>query len=63
MPALAQEYAMPAPIIPAPSTATLAAFRAGTESGRLAPELTACMSKNSALIMFFEVCPQASSAK
>ena len=63
MPALAQAYAIPAPIIPAPSTATLRTGRFSTPLGRPAPELTACMSKNSAWIMFLLVCPQASSVK
>jgi hypothetical protein len=31
--------------------------------GRLAPELTAWRSKKNAWIMFFDVCPAASSAK
>ncbi len=62
-PACAHAYAMPAPIMPAPSTATFEAFHAGTELGREAPELTACMSKKKAWIMFLEVAPQASSVK
>lgn len=54
---------MPAPIIPAPSTATFRTCRSATPSGREPPELTACMSKKSAWIMFFAVCPQTSSVK
>lgn len=54
---------MPAPIIPAPRTATLVTGRAGTPLGRLAPELTACMSKKNAWIMFFAMGPVTSSVK
>ncbi len=45
---------MPAPIIPAPSTATLRATYGGTPSGRSDPELIAWRSKKNAWIMFFE---------
>ena len=54
MPALAQTYAMPAPIIPAPSTPTLVAFHGSMPWGRRDPELIACRSKKNAWIMFFE---------
>lgn len=54
---------MPAPIMPAPRTATLVTLRAGTSLGRPAPELTAWRSKKNAWIMFFDVCPAASSTK
>ncbi len=54
---------MPAPIMPAPSTATLRTSRFGTSFGRPAPELTAFRSKKSAWIMFLLVCPQTSSVK
>ncbi len=37
--------------------------RGSTPLGRLAPELTACRSKKNAWIMFFDVCPAASSTK
>ncbi len=52
MPARAQEYAMPAPIIPAPSTPTLVAVNFGTSLGRSSPELIAERSKKNAWIMF-----------
>ena len=54
---------MPAPIIPAPRTATLRTWRGSMPWGRLAPELTAWRSKKNAWIMFFEVWPAASSTK
>ncbi len=54
MPARAHEYAMPAPIIPAPSTPTLTAWYGGIPSGRSFPALIACRSKKNAWIMFFE---------
>ncbi|CAM5239029.1 hypothetical protein SHIRM173S_07901 [Streptomyces hirsutus] len=54
---------MPAPIIPAPSTATLRTVRGSMPWGRLAPELTAWRSKKNAWIMFFDVCPAANSTK
>ena len=54
MPARAQEYAMPAPIMPAPRTPTLTALYGGMPSGRSDPELIACRSKKNAWIMFFE---------
>lgn len=54
---------MPAPIIPAPRTATLRTGRSGTFLGRLAPELTAWRSKKNAWIMFLETCPVTSSVK
>ena len=53
IPAFAQTYAIPAPIIPAPSTPTFRALYAGTPLGREAPALIACRSKKNALIMFF----------
>ncbi|CAB4732599.1 unannotated protein [freshwater metagenome] len=54
MPARAQEYAMPAPIMPAPSTPTFTALYGATPCGRSEPELIACRSKKKAWIMFFE---------
>ncbi|MGC0398901.1 hypothetical protein RKD27_001545 [Streptomyces sp. SAI-126] len=63
MPARAHEYAMPAPIIPAPSTATLRTCRGATPLGRFAPEFTAWRSKKNAWIMFLDVWPAASSTK
>ncbi len=55
IPALAQAYAMPAPIMPAPRTAALRTGRGATPSGRLRPALTAWRSKKNAWIMFFAV--------
>ena len=54
---------MPAPIMPAPRTATLRTLRGSMPLGRLAPELTACRSKKNAWIMFFEIWPVTSSTK
>ena len=54
---------MPAPIIPAPSTATLRGAHFSYPSGREAPPLIALRSKKNALVMFFETCPQTSSTK
>lgn len=54
---------MPAPIIPAPRTATLRTWRSSTPSGRLAPELTAWRSKKNAWIMFLATWPVTSSVK
>lgn len=54
---------MPAPIIPAPRTATLRALRCSMPLGRLAPELTALRSKKNAWIMFFATWPVTSSVK
>lgn len=54
---------MPAPIIPAPSTATLRTCRGATASGRPAPELTAWRSKKNAWIMFLAVWPVTRSTK
>ena len=54
---------MPAPIIPAPSTATLVGCHFSKPSGRDLPPLIACRSKKNALVMFFETWPQTSSAK
>ena len=48
---------MPAPIMPAPSTATFLAVYCGTPCGRLPPLLMVCRSKKNALIMFFETWP------
>ncbi|RAO28177.1 uncharacterized protein ONO86_06020 [Micromonospora noduli] len=56
-PALAQAYAMPAPIMPAPSTATRRTGGASTSAGRAAPPLTAFRSKKNAPIMFLATCP------
>ncbi len=57
MPERAAEYAMPAPIIPAPSTPSFVAVNVSTPSGRSDPELIACRSKKNAWIMFFEFWP------
>ncbi len=54
---------MPAPIMPAPRTATLRTSRGSIPLGRLAPELTAWRSKKNAWIMFFAVWPVTSSVK
>ncbi len=54
---------MPAPIIPAPRTATLRTVERSTSFGRLAPELTAWRSKKNAWIMFLAICPVTSSVK
>ncbi len=54
---------MPAPIMPAPRTATLRTGRSGTSLGRLAPELTAWRSKKNAWIMFLATWPVTSSVK
>ena len=62
-PASAHEYAMPAPIIPAPRTATLVGAHRSYPDGREAPPLIACMSKKNALVMFLATCPVASSTK
>ena len=51
---------MPAPIIPAPSTATLVARNVSAVSGpwgRSFPALIACRSKKNAWIMFLEFWP------
>ena len=45
---------MPAPIMPAPRTATLVAFHGSMPWGRSLPALIACRSKKNAWIMFFE---------
>jgi hypothetical protein len=63
MPTFAQTYAIPAPIIPAPSTPTFRALYCGTSAGRDAPALIACNSKKNALIMFFAIWPVASDTK
>ncbi len=59
----AHTYAMPAPIIPAPSTATLRGAYFAYPSGREAPPLIALRSKKNALVMFFETWPHTSSTK
>ena len=48
---------MPAPIIPAPSTATLVAWNVSTPSGRNLPALIACRSKKKACVMFLKFWP------
>jgi hypothetical protein len=45
---------MPAPIIPAPSTATLVACQRSWPSGREEPFLIAWRSKKNACVMFFD---------
>lgn len=54
---------MPAPIMPAPRTATFSTLRGSMPLGRLAPELTAWRSKKNAWIMFLEIWPVTSSTK
>ena len=54
MPARAQEYAMPAPIIPAPRTPTLVAVNLSWPWGRKRPALIACRSKKNAWVMFLK---------
>ena len=54
---------MPAPIIPAPSTATLRAVYFGWPAGRLPPLLMWFRSKKNALIMLVDTCPTARSTK
>ena len=56
MPRAALAWAMPAPIMPAPSTPTLRGFHAGKPAGRDLPDLIAFRSKKNAWIMFFAVC-------
>ena len=51
MPALAVEYAMPAPIMPAPSTATRDARHGAGPAGREPPAVIACRSKKKAWVM------------
>ena len=63
MPPRAQTYAMPAPIIPAPSTPTFFAVYFGWSAGRLPPRLMCSRSKKNALIMFFETGPVTSSVR
>ena len=63
MPARAQEYAMPAPIIPAPSTPTLVGWNWGTPSGRSEPPVMAERSKKNAWIMFLLFEPVISPAR
>ena len=48
---------MPAPIIPAPSTATLVGANVSNPSGRSEPALIACRSKKNAWIMSLEFWP------
>jgi hypothetical protein len=54
---------MPAPIIPAPRTATFVGAHRGNPAGREAPPEIACMSKKNALVMFLATCPVTSSTK
>ena len=54
---------MPAPIIPAPSTATLVARKVSMPCGRSLPALIACRSKKNAWIMFFAFCPTISEVR
>ena len=51
MPRDAFAQAMPAPIMPAPSTPTFAGRLGGTPGGRERPDLIAFMSKKNALTM------------
>ena len=53
MPREAAACAMPAPIIPAPSTPTFDGFQRGTSFGRDLPDLIAFMLKKNAVTMFF----------
>jgi hypothetical protein len=53
IPARAHEYAMPAPIIPAPRTRALVGLYAGTSFGRSEPPEIADRSKKNDWIMFF----------
>ena len=57
------EYAMPAPIIPAPRTATFVGAHRAYPAGREAPPEIACMSKKNALVMFLATCPVTRSTK
>ncbi len=57
MPALAVTYAMPAPIIPAPTIPTLVGRLFATPFGRESPRCTACRSKKNAWIMFLDTWP------
>ena len=68
MPALAQTYAMPAPIMPAPRTPTflnsvLGISEPSAAVGRAPPEEQCWMSKKNAWIMFFAITPVTSSTK
>ena len=51
---------MPAPIMPAPSTATLVARNGSKPSGRSLPALIAWRSRKNAWIMFLEFWPTTS---
>jgi hypothetical protein len=57
MPRAAFACAMPAPIMPAPSTPTLAGFQRGKPAGRDLPALIAFRLKKNAVIMFFAFWP------
>ena len=63
MPDLAHWYAMPAPIMPAPSTTTFLAVNGGMSDGRPRSPLTAWRSKKNAWIMFLLTWPQTRSVK
>ena len=63
MPALAHTYAIPAPIMPAPSTTTFFGSKRSMASGRSRSPLAFCMSKKNAWIMFFDTWPQTRSTK
>jgi hypothetical protein len=53
MPAVAAAWAMPAPIMPAPSMPIFVYFCVGTSCGRRASLFASCMAKNRLRIMFF----------
>ena len=57
MPAWAVTYAMPAPIMPAPITATFSGSFFSTPSGRDLPALMAARSKKNACVMFLNCWP------
>ena len=63
MPDRAHTYAIPAPIIPAPSTTTFCAVYFGTSFGRSPPLLMCCRSNQSALTMFVLTGPVTRSTK
>ncbi len=62
-PALAETYAMPAPIMPAPRTPTFLMVDFSMPAGREPPPLIDCRSKKNAWIMFFATRPVTSEVK
>ncbi len=54
---MAVEYAIPAPIMPAPKTPTLVACHFATLAGRLAPDLIAFRPCQKVPIIFLEIWP------